>query len=114
MRTDLGCCMSVVMAFSTERIVLAWVEDLEQGLEELSRSHRQPHQDELLKDLLQSAHGLLALSQAELRKLSGADVALLGNEAGTIQSMEDIRQLCTRLRQVFRAGHGGDVGESSD
>lgn len=114
MRTDLGSCMSVVMAFSTERILLAWVEDLEQGLEELSRSHRQPHQDELLTDLLQSAHGLLALSQAELRKLSGADVALLDSDTGNIQSMDDIRQLCTRIRRVFRAGLGDDAGESSD
>jgi|GEM_PF-1900116 len=106
--------MSVVMAFSTERIVLAWVEDLEQGLEELSRSHRQLHQDALLKDLLQSACGLLALSQTELRELSGADVRLLDNGAGNITSAQDIKQLCARIRHVFRAGTGDNACESTD
>ena len=106
--------MSVVMAFSTERILLAWVEDLEQGLEELSLSRRHPHQDELLKDLLQSAHGLLALSQTELRKLSHVDIRLLDDESGMLRSPEDIQQLCTRIRRVFRANGGGDTGESSD
>ncbi len=98
------------MAFSTERVLLAWVEDLEQGLDELSRSPRKHHQDELLKDLLQSAHGLLALSQAELRKLSGSDVPLLDRD--TMHSADDIRQLCSRIRRVFRADI--DDGESSD
>jgi hypothetical protein len=102
------------MAFSTERILLAWVEDLEQGLEELSRSHRKSHQGELLSDLLQSAHGLLALSQAELRTLSGTDVPLLDNQTGTIRSPDDIRQLCARIRRVFRAESGDNTGESTD
>jgi len=99
--------MSVVMAFSTERVLLAWVEDLEQGLEDLHRSSRRQHQEELLKDLLHSAHGLLALSQAELRKLSGADVPLL--DANTpIRSADDVRQLCSRIRRVFEAGESTD------
>jgi hypothetical protein len=102
--------MSVVMAFSTERVLLAWVEDLEQGLDELSRSPRTQHQEALLKDLLQSAHGLWALSQVELRQLSGTDIPLLDNN--TLHSSDDIRQLCNRIRRVFRADI--DDAESSD
>lgn len=103
---------SVVMPFSTERVLLAWVEDLEQGLEELSRGSRRPHHSELLKDLLGSAQGLLALSQSELRKLSTASIPLLGNDARNIHSSDDIRQLCDQLRQLFPAD-GGDR-ESTD
>jgi hypothetical protein len=101
------------MAFSTERVLLAWVEDLEQGLEELARGPRRPHQEERLKDLLQSAHGLLALSQAEIRKLSGTDVPLLDNDTGDIRSADDIRTLCARIRRVFRADANG-ANESTD
>jgi hypothetical protein len=102
------------MPFSTERVVLAWVEDLEQGLEELPRSARQQHKDALSKDLLQSAQGLLTLAHAELRKLSSTQIALLDNDSGQIHSLDDIRQLCSRLRQLFRADAGDGSGESSD
>lgn len=106
--------MSVLMAFSTERILLAWVEDLEQGLDELARTARQDHQEALLKDLLQSAHGLLALSHAELRKLSSASITLLDEPSATIRTTNDIRQLCLRIRRVFRADAGDGAGESTD
>lgn len=102
------------MAFSSERVLLAWVEDLEQGLDELHRSPRQGHQAELLKDLLQSAHGLLALSLAELRSRSAASVPLLDDASGAIRTPEDIRLLCARIRAVFRAQADGGAGESTD
>jgi hypothetical protein len=111
---DLCGCMSVVMPFSTERVLLAWVEDLEQGLEEFAQHPRRPHRDEHLNDLLQSAQGLLELSQSELRKLSGTDIPLLSNDAGRVCSPDDIRMLCMRLRHIFRAGHDGNGIESTD
>jgi len=56
----------------------------------------------------------LALSQTELRELSGADVRLLDNGAGNITSAQDIKQLCARIRHVFRAGTGDNACESTD
>ena len=98
------------MAFSTERVLLSWVEDLEQGLDELSRSHRKHHQEHLLKDLKHSARGLLALSRSELRHLPGIPPHLLDGETSDIHSQEDIRQLCARIRRVFgpRSDGGAD------
>jgi hypothetical protein len=98
--------MSVVMAFSTERVLLSWVEDLEQGLEELSRGPRQRHRNEQLEDLLQSARGLLASSQSELRKLAVPHTPLLDDEARGIRSPDDIRQLCDGIRRALRARSG--------
>lgn len=106
--------MSVGMAFSTERVLLAWVDDLELGLQELSRGERRPQQNALLQDLLQSAHGLLELSETELRKLAGVDIALLDQATGGIQSVDDIRRLCSRIRRVLRADAGDVRGESTD
>jgi hypothetical protein len=100
------------MPFSTERVLLAWVEDLEQGLEELARSSRRPHRDDLLKDLLESARELLALSQSELRKLSTASIPLLESDPRNIRSSDDIGQLCNQLRQIFPAD--GVNRESTD
>ncbi|AIF47662.1 hypothetical protein [Dyella japonica] len=100
------------MAFSTERVLLAWVEDLEQGLAELSRGPRRPHRDEALKDLLQSAQGLLELSRVELRKLSTSHIALLDKEVGDIRTPDDVQQLCSGIRRLFHANDNGD--ESTD
>ena len=99
------------MAFSTERVLLAWVEDLEQGLEELPqdpRKRNRDHRDELLEDLLQSARGLLALSQSELRKLSVTHLPLLDDDARNIRSPDDNRQLCDGIRRIFHADLGGE------
>lgn len=103
--------MSVVMPFSTERVLLAWVEDLEQGLEELSRSSRKHNSDAQRDDLLQSARGLLDLAQSELRKLPVPRIPLLDADAGDIRSADDIRQLCDGIRRLFHADGGN---ESSD
>ena len=100
------------MAFSTERVLLAWVEDLEQGLEDLRRINQKQRHDELLKDLLPSAQGLLSLARTELRKLSGTDIPLLDNATGDVRTVDDIRRLCGRLRQVFRVDESGR--ESTD
>jgi len=94
------------MAFSTERVLLSWVEDLEQGLEELSRGPRQQHRNEQREDLLQSARGLLASSQSELRKLAVTHAPLLDDEARGIRSLDDIRQLCDGIRRALRARPG--------
>lgn len=96
------------MPFSTERVLLAWVEDLEQGLEELPRGPRKRNPDEALEDLLQSARGLLALAQSELRKLCMAHVPLLDEDARNIRSPDDIRQLCGGIRRVFNVSSGGE------
>lgn len=100
------------MAFSTERVLLAWVEDLEQGLEDLGRIHQRQRHDELLKDLLPSAQGLLALARSELRQLLGTDVPLLDNDMGDIRTADNVRRLCSRLRRVFRTDESGR--ESTD
>lgn len=102
------------MPFSTERVLLAWVDDLEHGLGELSRSPREQHRNELLKDLLLSSRGLLELAQSELPKLSSAPIPLLDHRAGDIRTLADVRQLCDDLRRLFRAGTEGHRGESSD
>ncbi|QNK00786.1 hypothetical protein [Dyella telluris] len=102
------------MPFSTERVLLAWVDDLAHGLGELSRGAREQHRDAWLKDLLQSAQGLLELAQSELPKLSTASIPLLDHDARDIRTPADIQRLCDGMRRLFRAGADGHGGESSD
>ena len=85
---------------SNVKVLLNWTEDLQQGLEEISRYGSYYPKDLLLEDLLRSATQLLATTWLELDGPLCRRASELKSIA-EIKSITDITNLCAQVRQAL-------------
>ncbi|MET3650676.1 hypothetical protein [Dyella japonica] len=90
----------VRMPSITERFLLDWIEDLEQGIAELSRLPAGSRRRQLLADLIESARGLAEMARFELPQEAVCRFSSY-DPGRMITSLIDIKTLCANTREAL-------------